>query len=219
MEDQLALARLNYENSFFLSSVLSVQVCLGLIIPRCIKCCFLQLHLRSPVGILLQADDVSPPAMKEALMEDFCCLPRLANPCTSAAAVTCATLSSSIAHSCESRSSWSHGVITAGSERGGWRRGNKVASLIPADSWLAAIAIAVSHYSAPELHRSELKNETGWFNNFYRCHQILNGLSEVGERVTLKASQRSFRTGTATLTCLFVCCVIKTWGRIEPDWA
>lgn len=29
------------------------------------------------MGILLQADDVSAPAMKEALMEDFCCLPSL----------------------------------------------------------------------------------------------------------------------------------------------
>lgn len=57
------------------------------------------------MGILLQADDVSPDAMKEALMEDFCCLPRLANPCMSnAAAVKCAALSTSIAHFCEGRS-------------------------------------------------------------------------------------------------------------------
>lgn len=77
-----------FSDGFFFS----VQVRLRHLIPHCLKCGFLLFHLRSPVGILLQADDVCAAAMKAALM-CFCRLPELATPCTSAAAVvTCSAL-------------------------------------------------------------------------------------------------------------------------------
>lgn len=138
--------------NFFLLWFFSVQVCLRHFIPRCLKCGFLLFHLRSPVGILLQADDVCAPAMKAALMY-FCCLSELANRCTLLLLLLrtfhkdCIFLwrLQHLKSLCDHSREW----------EGGWRGGNKVASLIPAGSWLA-----VSHYSA-QLQKSQL-NVTRW---------------------------------------------------------